>query len=178
MAGWSSGAPRRGNDERKLYMCPGDAFELLRAHSPQYVQISGRSWRPAPDQERPQAKPYSYWGAADVGSPSNHRSSFPRAAALNLASCLLETKHAELLINFPSFLCHPAMAKRRVTRGGPPPPPSPPQMPESLWGSGEDPADWSQRTRATTEGLLETGEPTALMEFTGVDLMGAFPGPH
>ena len=44
ISGWSPGARRRGNDERKLYMCSGGPFCLFNAYCLQYGQISAGSW--------------------------------------------------------------------------------------------------------------------------------------
>ena len=123
MSGWSSGARRRGDDERKLHVCPGDPFCLFNAHSAVRGQLSAQSWRPASATEWKQAEPYSYWGSADLGLTSNSWTSFPKAAAPELTPGLLEMERAEVLINSPRFLSRPATGKKHVNAGGPPPPP-------------------------------------------------------
>ena len=129
ISGWSPAARRRGNDEQKLYMCSGGPFCLFNAHSLQYGQISARSWWPASDVKWKQAKPYSYWGSATVGLTSSSWASVPKAEAPALIPAQLEMEHTEVLINFPSFLSHPATIQRHVATGGLPPPP--PARPES-----------------------------------------------
>ena len=96
ISGWSPGARRRGNDERKLYMCSGGPFCLFNVRSLQYGQISARSWWPASDVKWKQAKPYSFWGSATVGLTSSSWASFPKAEASALAPAQLEMEHTEV----------------------------------------------------------------------------------
>ena len=114
ISGWSSGARRRGDEERKLYMCSGDSFCLFNVQSKDYGQLSAQSWRPAQETEWKQAKPYSYWDTATVGLTSSSWTSFPKAAASTLTPTQFELEHTEVLINFPSFISHPAAIKRRL----------------------------------------------------------------
>ena len=141
MSGWASGARRRGNDERKLYMCSGYPFRLFNAHSIQYEQLSASAF----EMEWKQAKPYSYVDPADVGLTSSSWASFPKAAAPALTPTRLEMEHTDVLINFPSCLSRPAMAKRGVNVGGPPSPP--PRKPESSWDVGHELLRISTRRR-------------------------------
>ena len=96
ISGWFPGARRRGNDERKLYMCSGGPFCLFNARSLQYGQISARSWWPASDVKWKQAKPYSYQGSATVGLTSSSWASFPKAEASALTPAQLEMEHTEV----------------------------------------------------------------------------------
>ena len=96
--GWSPGVRRRGNGERKLFMCPGGVFGLLNVHSSAYSQLPARRWWPASEAERLQAIPYIYLGPADVGLTPNNWSGSPEAAAPKLAPFLLEMERAEVLI--------------------------------------------------------------------------------
>ena len=152
-------------------MSPGGVFRLFNVHSSAYGQLSAKSRWPALEEEWLQAKSYSFRGPADVGFTSNNRSSFPEA----VAPFLLEMEHAEVRINFPSLLSRPATVKQHVTKRGRPPPP--PQAPDGSWGFGKGRADWAPQTRATAEEIMEPGERSALQEFTGFDLIGAFQGP-
>ena len=74
---------------------------------------------------------YSYWDPSTVGLTSGSWSSFPKAAAEDLVPSQLELGNTEVIINFPSFISHPADIKRHVRSGGAPPPP--PTYPESSW---------------------------------------------
>ena len=121
-----------------------------------------------------QAKPYSFWGSADVGLTSSSGAGFPKAAASGLTPGQLEMEHAEALINFLSFLSHPATAKQRINTGGPPPPP--PRSPESSWDSGATTADYGRATQAPPNLFAESGGDFALQELAGVDLLGMFQG--
>ena len=60
VSGWPFGARRRGNDEKKRYVCPGDPFCMLNIRSRDYGQISARGWRPPSELEWKTSKPYSY----------------------------------------------------------------------------------------------------------------------
>ena len=88
----------------------GGPFGLFNVHSAAYGQLSVRSWRPTAEGEWKQAKPYSFFDAADVGLTSTSWSHFPGASAPSLAPFLLEMERAEVLINSPSFLSRPATA--------------------------------------------------------------------
>ena len=118
--GWPPGSHHRGNDERKQYVCSGDFFGLFDARCSAYGQLSARSWWPASEEEWPRAEPYSFWGPAGAGMISNNRPSFPKPSAPALPPFRLEMDDAEVLINFPSFLSHPAVAEQRVNKWGPP----------------------------------------------------------
>ena len=131
ITGWSSGARRRGNTEKKLYVCSGDPFCLLSIHSKDYGQINARSWWPTSELEWKTAKKYSYWDSSTVGLTSSSWSGFPKAAAEALVPSQLELGNTEVIINFPSFISHPAEIKHHLRTGGPPPPP--PTYPESSW---------------------------------------------
>ena len=131
-------------------MFSGDAPGLANVRSPAYGPLSERGWWPASGEEWLRAKSHSYWGPADVGLTSNDWSSFPEPLSPASPPLLMEMEDAEALINFPSFLSHPAVVKGHVRKGGPPPPP--PQAPESSWGSGKGRANvetssslWSAR---------------------------------
>ena len=128
---WSSGARRRGNAEKKLFLCSGDPFCLFNVHSKDYGQISARSWWPTSELEWKTAKKYSFWDSSTVGLTTDCWSSFPKAAVETLAPSQLELNNTEVIINFPSFISHPGAIKRHLARGGPPPPP--PSYPESSW---------------------------------------------
>ena len=176
ISGRSSGARRRGNEERKLYLCSGDPFCLFNVHSKDYGQISSRSWWPTSGIEWKGAKLYSYWDSTTVGLTSSSRTSFPKAGASALIPAQLEMERAEVLINFPSCLSLPATIKRHVFSGVPPPPP--PAQPESSWEGGAASANYSKSTPAPPDLFPETVSVphSALREYTGDDLLGMFTG--
>ena len=132
ITGWSSGARRRGNTESKLYVCSGDPFCMINMHSKEYGQLSARSWWPVSELEWKTARKYSYFDTATVGLTSPCWSTFPKAAVAALSPPKLELENTEVIINFPSFISHPADIKRHLMTGGPPPPP--PIYPENSWG--------------------------------------------
>ena len=183
VTGWSSGARRRGNTEKKLYVCSGDPFCLLNIHSKDYGQISARSWRPTSELEWKTAKKYSYWDSATVGLTSGCWSSFPKAAVEALAPSQLELGNTEVIINFPSFISHPASIKRHLATGGPPPPP--PSYPESSWGqavssnyatSSHPPAPAGPRQPGPTQSSFMGATPIDLPMICEEDLTSPFVG--
>ena len=176
VSGWSSGARRRGNDERKLYMCPGGPVCLFNVQSKDYGQLSARSWWPARGSEWEMAKPYRYWGAATVGLPSSSWTSFPKTAASTLTPIQFELEHAEVLIDLPSFISHPAAIKRHLNTSGPPPPP--PHSAEGSCARGASSANYANSAASPPNLFEEAVENTALQEYAGPDLLGMFTGPQ
>ena len=175
VSGWSSGAGRRGNDERKLYVCSGDPLFLFNIRSKEYGQIFARRWLPSSELEWKTAKPYSYWDSSIVGLTSSSWANFPKVGAYALIPPQLEMERTEVLINFPSFLSRPATIKRHLVSGGPPPPP--PTQPESSWEGRSTEANYAKYSPAPAPSDLYASEhapQTTLQEYAGIDLLGMF----
>ena len=154
-------------------MCFGDPFAMLNVHTPGYDQPSVRSWWPSSEEEWLAAKPYGYWGVADVGLTAEAWSRFPRLSANRLGPHSFSLGNAELLINFPDFVAFLAavqsFAKTRV-----PPPPSP-SRPESFWGRGAGPANNGYQRGEEEESQAPTTG-SALRVPTGDAMIGSFQG--
>ena len=157
-------------------MCPGGPVCLFNVHSKDYGQISARGWWPTSEIEWKQAKPYSFWVSATVGLTPSSWASLPKAAASALIPAELEMEHTEVLINFPSFLSHPASIKRHINTGGPPPPP--PKRAEDSWEAGASSANYAKSTPSANSPDLyeEAASSAALQEYAGADLLGMFTG--
>ena len=155
----------------------------MNIHSKDYGQISARSWWPTSELEWETAKKYSYWDSATVGLTSGCWSSFPKAAVEALAPSQLELGNTEVIINFPSFISHPASIKRHLATGGPPPPP--PSYPEGSWGqavssnyatSSHPPAPAGPRQPGPTQSSFMGATPIDLPMICEEDLTSPFFG--
>ena len=108
-----------------------------------------------------------------MGLTSGCWSSFPKAAAEDLVPSQLELGNTEVIINFPSFISHPADIKRHLMAGGPPPPP--PTQPESSWEAGYG-ANYGSSTYAPAPPESRHGNPPRASSAgrPPVDLLGDY----
>ena len=121
---WSSGAPRREGSQPKL-LISGDQFAMVAVYTPSYgAKLPARSWWPRSEEEWVIAKPYSFWGVADVGLAADDWSHFRRLSADRAGPHSCPWENLELLSSFPSLLASPAPVQSFAKAGGPPAPPT------------------------------------------------------
>ena len=170
MKAWSSGSRRRGSSQPKLiFLRLGDLFGAINVRAPGRDQLSVRSWRPRSGEEWIADRPYSLWGAADVGLTTDSWSSFPKRSVNRLGPHVFPLEDTGIVINFRIFLASPAMAQSYAKAGCPPPPP--PARPERSWGYGTGSANYGYRRDQENEAALQ--ESSALQVLTGAALISS-----